>query len=70
MIMPGVTIHSNVIIAGGSVVTKDIPENSLVGGNPARFICSVDDFVSRRINTQDISSWNSTRRELEEYYLK
>lgn len=32
VIMPGVTIGNNVIIAAGSVVTKDIPDNSVVGG--------------------------------------
>lgn len=37
-ITPGVTIGNNVIIAAGSVVTKDIPDNSLVGGVPAKLI--------------------------------
>lgn len=37
-IMPGVTIGSNVIIAAGAVVTKDVPDNSLIGGVPAKVI--------------------------------
>lgn len=37
-ILPGVTIGNNVIIAAGSVVTKDVPDNTLVGGNPAKKI--------------------------------
>lgn len=37
-IMPGVTIGSNVIIAAGAVVTKDVSDNTLVGGVPARKI--------------------------------
>ena len=44
MIMPGVTIGDNVLIAAGSVVTKSVPSGFVVGGNPARIICSVDDF--------------------------
>lgn len=37
-IMPGVTIGSNVVIAAGAVVTKDVANNVLVGGVPARKI--------------------------------
>ena len=37
-ILPGVTIGNNVVVAAGAVVTKDIPDNSLVGGVPARLI--------------------------------
>src|SRR5690606_23281785 len=38
IINPGVKIGDNVVIASGSVVTKDIPDNVLVGGNPAKVI--------------------------------
>lgn len=37
-ILPNVKIGDNVIIAANSVVTKDIPPNSVVGGNPARIL--------------------------------
>lgn len=37
-IMPGVTIGSNVVVAAGAVVTKNIPDGVLVGGVPARII--------------------------------
>jgi acetyltransferase-like isoleucine patch superfamily enzyme len=35
-VMPGVTIGSNVVVAAGAIVTKDIPDNSLVAGIPAK----------------------------------
>ena len=35
-ILPGVTIGNNVIIAAGAVVTKDVPDNCIVGGVPAK----------------------------------
>lgn len=37
-IMPGVHIGSNVVIGGGSVVTKDIPDNCIAVGNPCRVV--------------------------------
>lgn len=37
-ILPGVTIGNNCIIAAGAVVTKDVPDNTLVGGVPAKKI--------------------------------
>ncbi|MDE8563743.1 maltose O-acetyltransferase [Anoxybacillus rupiensis] len=41
VINPGVTIGNNVVIASGAVVTKDIPDNVVVGGNPARIIKTI-----------------------------
>jgi len=38
IINPGVAIGDNVVIASGAVVTKDVPGNVLVGGNPAKII--------------------------------
>ena len=37
-ILPGVNIGNNVVVAAGAVVTKDVPDNSLVGGIPAKLI--------------------------------
>ena len=45
IILPGVTIGDNSVIGAGSVVTKDIPSDSVAYGNPAR--------VARRINDRD-----------------
>ena len=38
VINPGVTVGDNVVIASGAVVTKDVPANAVVGGNPAKII--------------------------------
>lgn len=42
IINPGVTIGDNVVIASGSVVTKDVPDNVVVGGNPAKIIKQIE----------------------------
>lgn len=46
-IMPGVTIEDNVLVAAGSVVTKSVPKGYVVGGNPARIICTTASFIER-----------------------
>jgi acetyltransferase-like isoleucine patch superfamily enzyme len=38
IVLPGVTIGDGSVVAAGSVVTKDIPPNSLVAGNPAKVL--------------------------------
>ncbi len=44
-ILPGVTIGNNVIVAAGAVVTKDVPDNTLVGGVPARKIRELENDI-------------------------
>ena len=46
VILPGVTIGPNVLVAAGSVVNKDIPPDSCVAGVPARRYGSFSDFIS------------------------
>jgi len=41
VICPGVTIGDRCVIAAGAVVTKDVPPDTLVGGNPAKMIKSI-----------------------------
>lgn len=47
LIMPGVTVGNNVLIAAGSVVTHSIPDNVVIGGNPAHIICSFEDYYEK-----------------------
>ena len=47
-IMYDVKIGPNAIVAAGSVVTKDVPEGTIVGGNPAKVIGKFEDFVIKR----------------------
>lgn len=47
LILPGVTIGNNVVIGAGAVVTKDIPDNSLAVGVPARVIKTADEYLEK-----------------------
>ena len=40
-ILPGVTVGENAVVAAGAVVTKDVAPNTIVGGNPAKFIKNI-----------------------------
>lgn len=47
IIMPGITVGENAIVAAGSVVVKDVEPNTIVGGNPAKFIMSIEDYKEK-----------------------
>ena len=42
MILPGVTIGENAIVAAGAVVTKDVPDNTVVAGVPAKILRNIN----------------------------
>lgn len=42
-LLPGVTVGENSIVAAGAVVTKDVPPDTIVAGNPAKFISKLED---------------------------
>ncbi|KHM51921.1 maltose O-acetyltransferase [Anaerovibrio lipolyticus DSM 3074] len=44
-ILPGVTIGNNVVVAAGAVVTNDVPDNTLVGGIPAKKIRDLENDI-------------------------
>ena len=47
IILPGVTIGEGALVAAGSVVTKSVKPYTVVGGNPAKFICTVENYASK-----------------------
>jgi len=49
-ILPGVTIGNGAIVSAGTLVHKDVPEGSFVGGNPMRIIYTKEELEERRKN--------------------
>ena len=66
-ILYNVKIESNVIIGAGSIVTKDIHENSVAAGVPCRVIGKFDDLVEKRKN---VVAYDKAEKYWEEFYRK
>ena len=47
VILPGVTIGNNCIIAAYSIVTKDVSDDTVVGGNPAKTIKTISEYLNK-----------------------
>lgn len=55
--MPRVTIGPDSIVAAGAVVTKDVPPGVVVGGNPARVICTTQELLQRAEERSNNYPW-------------
>ena len=68
IIMPGVCIGDNCVVACGAVVTKDVKPNSIVGGVPARYIESLDEYADKA-RRKGVPTKNMTSEEKKKYIL-
>lgn len=77
MILRGVTIGDNVIIAAGAIVTKDISSDSVVAGVPARVVCTLDEYYRKRKAkavgeakqyARDLYNYRGTRPTIEDFW--
>lgn len=59
-ILYNVKIGSNVIIGAGSLINKDVPDNVIMGGVPARVIGDFEGFIKKRINESSLDGDNNT----------
>lgn len=50
IILPGISIGPNSIVGCGSVVTKNVPPNTIHAGNPAKYICSIEEYKDKCLN--------------------
>lgn len=47
IVLPGINIGNDCIVGAGSIVTKDVPDGSVVAGNPAKIICTTEEYLFR-----------------------
>ena len=47
VVLPGISIGDGAIIGAGAIVTKDVLSNTVVAGNPAKFICTVQEYIQK-----------------------
>jgi acetyltransferase-like isoleucine patch superfamily enzyme len=52
-ILPGTVIGNNVIVGAASVVNGTLPDNTVWAGNPARQICTIEEFTQKHISKKD-----------------
>lgn len=70
-ILYNVSIGPNAVIAAGSVVTKDVPKDAIVGGNPARVIGSLKKLAEKRLVSLEGRPYDVKNiQEIEEYFWK
>ena len=65
-IMAGVTIGEGALVAAGSIVTKSVAPHTVVGGNPARYICTTEEYYERnkRYNTGTCGLSNEEKKKI------
>ena len=68
VIMPGVTIGNNCVIGVGAVVTKDIPDNSIAVGVPARVIKTIKEYKDKNLQNFDHTK-RLNRKDKREYLI-
>lgn len=70
IIMGGCNIGKNVVIGAGSIVTKDIPDNSVVCGIPARVVKSIDEYRDKLIKNEPSYDKNNYREKRKSEILR
>ena len=66
IIMPGVKIGSHCVVGAGSIVTKDVPDNTVVCGVPARAVCTLEEYAKKCLQTMpedfDLESYQKDKK--------
>ena len=58
VILPGVTIGPRAIVGANAVVSRDVPEGTIVAGNPAKVVARVDEWLERKRAGGELFRWD------------
>lgn len=67
IVLKGVTIGDNCIIGAGSIVSHDIPSDSVAVGRPAKVICSLDEYLAKRLTLCEAEAFEYAISIIERY---
>lgn len=67
MILKGVTIGDNCFIGAGSIVTKDIPSNSIAVGVPAKVVMSLEEYYQKRLKVREDEAFDLAKSIVERF---
>lgn len=70
MVLKGVTIGDNCFIGAGSIVTKDIPANSIAVGAPCKVVVSLEDYYQKRLVKSEKEALDYAKSIQERYHRK
>ena len=68
MVLKGVTIGDNCFIGANSIVTKDIPANSIAVGNPARVVMTLEEYYQKRLKVCESEAFDYARSIKERFH--
>lgn len=70
ILMPGIRIGSNSVVGAGSVVTKDVPNGSVVAGVPARILMTTEEYAEKCLQNTPVYDVENYKRNQKDEVLK
>lgn len=70
MILPNITIGPNAVVGAGSIVTRDVPPDTVVAGVPARRICALGEYRTKLVKEWESLGLTGTRAQWKDQLIR